>query len=198
MKLRVLALTGMPASGKGAIAEHLKRLGYPVVAMGDVVRYHYMREVGGELHPDKVGEYAGRMREVYGPDVWARRTLEYLRERYPGGGVVVIDGIRSLAEVELFRRELGGDFLLVAVEAPEEVRFKRALERGRGDDIRTMEEFRRRDLRELSWGLGEVIGAADLRLDNSGHLDRALKDLFSSESVKKLLEVKVSEAFHRS
>lgn len=197
MRLKVLALTGMPASGKGAVAEHLKGLGFPVISMGDVVRSYYLKEVGGELHPDRVGEYAGKMREVHGPEIWARRTIEYLKENYPGGGVIVIDGIRSLHEVEFFRRKLGGDFLLVAIEAPEEVRFQRALSRGRGDDIRSLEEFRRRDLRELSWGLGDVIRAADLKLDNSGDLEKTLRSLFSSELIRRFLEVSGSETVHR-
>ncbi|MCD6383624.1 MAG: AAA family ATPase [Thermoplasmata archaeon] len=187
MRTKVLAFTGLPASGKGAVAQYLERLGYPVISMGDVVREYYRREVGGAMDPDSVGEYAGRMRKAHGEDIWARRTLEYIKDRFPTGGVIVIDGIRSPKEVERFKSDLGGDFLLVAVEAPLEVRFERAVQRGRVDEVRTIEELRRRDERETSWGLKEAIEMADVHLDNSGSLQDTMDSFLSNPLVKKFL-----------
>jgi len=45
------------------------------------------------------------------------------------------------------------------------------LRRKRSDDAVTIEAVRARDLRELSWGLGDVIATADVMLVNESSLD---------------------------
>jgi dephospho-CoA kinase len=85
-----------------------------------------------------------------------------------GAKLVVIDGIRSLEELQVFKDALGNDFVLVHIHLPEEQRMARVLERGREDDTVTEEAFRARDERELSWGLAEVLEEADVIISNTG------------------------------
>jgi len=40
------------------------------------------------------------------------------------------------------------------------------------DDAVTIEAVRARDLRELSWGLGDVVATADIMLVNESSLDQ--------------------------
>jgi dephospho-CoA kinase len=60
----------------------------------------------------------------------------------------VVDSIRNPAEVDVLRRIPG--FLLLGVDAPMEVRFARAVARGRSGDGPTLEEFRAKEARENS------------------------------------------------
>jgi len=71
-----------------------------------------------------------------------------------------VDGIRSLAEVEEFRRHFP-KFALIAVHSSPEARFKRLYHRQRSDDSASWEVFHERDMRELSVGLGEAIAMAE-------------------------------------
>src|SRR2546426_9310778 len=67
----------------------------------------------------------------------------------------------------LFRSAL----VVVAVHASPRTRHERMLRRKRLDDALTIEAVRARDLRELSWGLGDVIATADVMLVNEASLD---------------------------
>src|SRR5208282_5532682 len=71
----------------------------------------------------------------------------------------VVDGIRSMAEVELFRKT--GDVRLLAIWASPGRRFLLLKARGRTDDPQNIESFRLRDERELSIGIGTAIALAD-------------------------------------
>ena len=81
-----------------------------------------------------------------------------------GSDRVVVDGIRSLSEVDAFRKKAA--VTLVAVHASQERRFALLQERGRNDDPISMEMFLRRDARELEVGIGNAIALADEVVSN--------------------------------
>jgi dephospho-CoA kinase len=113
----------------------------------------------------EVGRVADEMRKTHGPDIWARRTIKKVD---PDAKLVVIDGLRSMAELDVFKAALGLDFILVHIICPSDIRLQRVKARGRKDDTATEEAFRARDERELSWGLGEVLKEADVVISNTG------------------------------
>ena len=96
----------------------------------------------------------------------AQKMIEKIERSPCMGNLFIVDGVRSLEEVEEFRKHY--DTIVVAVHASPKTRFKRLLRRGRSDDPKTWEEFLERDLRELGWGLGSVIATADYMLVNEG------------------------------
>lgn len=145
-----------------------KGRGYPVVRMGDLIWEEVARQ-GLERTPENVGAVANGMRESEGKDVWALRTVERIRST--PGAVVMIDGIRSNHEVDVFRRELAEDFLLVAIHTDPDERHDRLTARGRDDDASSAAGHRERDDRELNWGIARTIALADEMLVNDGALD---------------------------
>lgn len=160
-----VAFTGMPGAGKSLAVETARERDLPVVRMGDAI----LEEVESrdlELNEDNVGKIASRMRDREGPGVWARRTLAMIDELGTDAEPVVIDGVRTLDEVRVFREALGDDFTLVAIHASPDTRRERLLERGREDDVADESEFRARDERELGWGIGQVVALADVMLVN--------------------------------
>ncbi len=139
-------------------------IGLPVIRMGDVVREEAARR--GIVPTDEgIGGMAHREREVHGPDVWARRTLELMSAER-----MVIDGVRSLEEVAFFRQTFGDGLTILAVLASPKTRYMRISKRSRDDDILTEKELSVRDERELRWGLGNVIALADHVIVNEGSL----------------------------
>lgn len=163
--LNVICVTGMPAAGKEEFQKVAAQEGYVIVRMGDVVREEARRR-GLAITDAAVGGMAHSERERHGPTIWAERTVPHVRSER-----VCIDGLRSLAELGVFRKAFGSGLVVFAVEASPETRWARVQLRRRSDDATTWEEFQRRDARERGWGLEEVIAAADVRIVNEGTLD---------------------------
>ncbi len=167
--MRVIAFVGLPLSGKTTASKVAEDMGIPVVCMGDVVREEAKRR-NLPLTDDVLGKIASELREREGMDAIAKRCIPLIRERGRDVGVVVVDGVRGIAEVEAFKRAFD-DFILIAIESPLELRFQRALKRKRSDDVKTIEELKERDERELSWNLGKALEIADFTIENTGSLE---------------------------
>ncbi len=163
--MRVVCVTGMPGCGKEEVLAVAKDLGFSIVRMGDVVREEAQRR-GLPIIDAAVGGMAQAEREAHGFGVWAERTLLRIH-----GERVVVDGLRGRAELEVFRKAFGDALMVVAVHASPKTRHERMLRRKRLDDALTIEAVQARDLRELSWGLGDVIATADIMLVNEASLD---------------------------
>ena len=163
--VRVVCLTGMPGCGKEEALAVAQTLGFSVVRMGDVVREEALRR-GLPITDATVGGMANAERQVHGMGIWAERTLPRIQ-----GERVLVDGLRGRAELEVFREAFGADLSVVAVHASPKTRHERMLRRRRTDDAGSVEAFHARDLRELSWGLGDVIATADVMLVNEGTLE---------------------------
>lgn len=162
---QALCVTGMPGCGKEEFLQIAAKAGHEVIRMGDLIRKEAARR-GLPAGDDAVGGMADEERRKHGPDIWARRTLEHLREEG-----IVIDGLRSLNELAVFREAFEDRLRVVAVFASPETRARRIVRRGRPDDVVTKEDLRVRDEREMRWGLGNVIAMADFMIINEGSLD---------------------------
>ncbi len=169
--MHVIGITGMPGSGKSEAMSVARQRGYPVVRMGDLI-WEEVERRGLPRDSHHVGQVASQMRADEGRDIWSRRTVERVREVASGSEVVLIDGIRNLEEVETFRRELGNEFLLVAIHTDQSHRFDRMLKRGRADDSMDSTGLDARDQRELGWGIARTIALADEMIVNDGSLQQ--------------------------
>lgn len=161
----VVAVAGMPGSGKEELVRIAEELGFSVVRMGDVVREEAVRR-GLPMEDKAVGGMAHQERVEHGFGIWAERTLPRLK-----GTRVLIDGLRGRAELDVFRRAFGEQLVVLAVHASPAVRHARMAERHRDDDAVSRAALRARDERELGWGLGEVIATADRLIVNEGSRD---------------------------
>ena len=172
--MKIIAFVGMPASGKSEAARIASRMGIPVINMGDVIRKEVLRR-GIEPTDSNTGMVATDLRKCEGMDSVARRCISQIREA--ASGLVVVDGVRGIAEVECFRQEFGIGFILISIYTPFEVRFSRIQKRGRSDDMDSIDGLRRRDERELSWGMGEAIEASSIEIENNFSLETFRKDV---------------------
>ena len=158
----MLLITGMPGAGKEEVIQALIPMGYEVLRMGDVVR-GMAKEKG--IEPDRIGRFADSQRKEHGPYIWAERIAERIKDPER----TVIDGVRSLEEVEIFGKK--GRVTIIAVHASPGTRYERLKKRNRGDESDSIEKMTERDMRELSGGLGNVIAMADVMIVNEGSLE---------------------------
>jgi dephospho-CoA kinase len=164
--LKILGIVGMPGSGKSVAANVGKTLGFSIIVMGNAVREEAARR-GLKLTPESLGRVMIEMREEEGAAVVAKRSIAKLA----GGsdGRIIIEGVRSLAEVEEFRKHFP-TFELLSIHASPKTRFRRIFKRGRSDDSMDRHAFAVRDGRELMVGLGSAIAMADHVINSEGTL----------------------------
>ena len=172
----------MPGAGKSLVTKIAERMGYSVVTMGDVIREEAKKR-GLRLTPENLGTTMLKLREEEGSAAVARRCVSKIESAK--SSIVIIDGLRSLNEVEEFKRHFE-KFVLIAVYASSETRFRRLFRRRRSDDPHGWATFNERDMRELSVGLGNAIVLADYLIINEGA---------RTETERKILDVlrKVAE-----
>jgi len=175
--MKIIAFTGMPASGKTEAVQLVKNKGIPVIRMGDLI-WEETRQQGKPLDDKNVGDVASNMRKKYGMDIWAKRTVEKIHSMKKSSHLI-IDGVRNMEEIEYFKKELGLDFFVVAIDALDDLRRKRAITRGRTDDSKNLEDLEERDKREIHWGLQKVIADADIIIPNNGSLVQFKKQVLT-------------------
>jgi dephospho-CoA kinase len=167
--MKLIAITGMPGSGKGEVQKIIReRTKAPVVMMSHAVEED-MRAKGITDINSNIREYATELRKKHGKGVVAELCFPMIDKLE--SDVVIIDGIRAPEEVKAFKRKYGDDFILLSVHASPETRFERLKARGKSWDMQSIDEFRDRDNKELSWGLGEAIAIADQSVANEGTVD---------------------------
>lgn len=163
----VIGLGGMPGSGKSLVVETAKELGYDIVAMGDVVR-EQTRLRGLEPTPQNIGAVMLALRAESGNYVIAQKCIPKIEEQ--ASRRVLIDGLRSLHEADIFKEHFER-FTLVSVHAPPQIRFERLKLRGRSDDPTSYGVFAERDSRELGVGVGNVIAMSEKILVNDNSIE---------------------------
>ncbi|MFP3951361.1 MAG: AAA family ATPase [Candidatus Bathyarchaeia archaeon] len=168
----VILITGMPGSGKTTASNLMKEKGYQTITMGDVIR-GIADARGIEPTQTNLGELAEEIRKKRGDAAVAEECFKLIEKAHSER--IAIDGIRSLDEVEAFRRVFRAR--LVAVHSRPKIRFNRLRNRGRGDDPDTWRKFTERDRRELEFGIGSAIALADHMLVNEDGI-KSLREKF--------------------
>jgi dephospho-CoA kinase len=151
----------MPGSGKSTIVSALKARGLESLNLGDGVRDEAKKR---NLEP--TGENLGRimleLRDKNGPGAVAILLTEKIKNSQ--SEVIIIDGVRSTAEIEVLKNV--GSVKLLSIEASADTRYKFLGARGRSDDPETREKFEERDKREIGVGIGKSIEIADETISN--------------------------------
>jgi dephospho-CoA kinase len=166
----------MPGSGKSTVAESLKKKGFDVLAMGDLVRDEVKRK-NIELNDMNLGNLMLNLRKQFGPGAIAHLILNEIQKREKRGDAphkIVIDGVRSVPEVELLQTI--GRVRMLAIHASANIRLEHLRKRARGDAPFDEYEFDSRDKRELGVGLSEAIAMSDEILSNNDLTIEELKE----------------------
>lgn len=164
----ILGLTGPNAAGKGEAAAWFVDRGFTYHSLSDIVREE-ARASGLDTSRESLIVTGQRLRREGGPGILAARMLPRLTPP------CLVDSIRSPFEVEVLRGAPG--FVLLGVDAPVEVRWQRALARGREGDQPDLAAFIAREERENSDNpeaqqLRRTLALADCVLSNDGSLEQ--------------------------
>jgi dephospho-CoA kinase len=162
----MICLTGMPGAGKSTVAEAIKDEGFVLITMGDCVRMEANRK-NLQLTDKNLGTLMLDLRNMYGQGAIAQLVINQINEKYydPQYDKFIIDGIRSIHEVELLKTI--GTVKILAIHGSIFTRFLHLKNRSRSDAPSTLEDCRVRDKRELSVGVSEAIAFADEMISNN-------------------------------
>lgn len=167
----IICLTGMPGAGKTTIAEGLKSKGFDKVTMGDAVRAEATRR---KIEPTgtNLGKLMIDLREKNGSGAVAELIVGDIKNSK--SDVVLVDGVRSLAEVDILKKN--GTVKILAIHASGDTRYKFLTERGRSDAPSDRDDFTKRDSREIGVGMSESIALADETISNNNMTIEELVD----------------------
>lgn len=164
-KMIVIGVSGMPGSGKGVISRLAHSRNFQIIRMGDVIRQE------AKKRNSDVGETAVTLRQEFGEYVVAKICVDYIKSDYSQSEdenkKYLIEGIRSPYEVEIFKEHFP-QFTLISIFSNPKTRFRRISRRRRSDDTSEFLDFRKRDERELGFGIGDVIATSDYLIVNEG------------------------------
>jgi dephospho-CoA kinase len=173
--MKVIGVVGLPASGKGEFSKIAGGMGIPVIVMGDMIR-NAVKAAGLEPNDTNFGATANRLRAERGMDAIAQLCVPEIQLR--SEPLILVDGIRGDTEVALFRKKFPG-FTLISIDSSFDNRLTRIAARARSDDFTSADALRNRDERELSWGLGNALKAADIHIRNEGTLEEFSREVQS-------------------
>jgi len=164
----IIGITGNNGSGKDTFANYLVfNKGFVHISLSDFIREETAQR-GMELARHNLHDVGNQMREKSGPGILAQLALD----RMDKGKNYVVTSIRNPNEIR--ELEKAGNFVLVAVDAPAEVRFARIIERNRKNEkeIISFEAFKKFEAEELesqlssSQQIKECIEMANFNVGN--------------------------------
>ena len=164
----IIGITGPMGSGKSTVMEPLKKIGYQIITLSDMIREECDRR-GVPQERENMMDIGQSLRQEFGAGILAERALQKIEKNEIEKGIV--DGIRNPAEVEALRYY--PNFILIANTAPEDVIIERILSRKRTDDTLDAEVIRKKLRREMGEGepldgqqVGKCMEMADYIFEN--------------------------------
>jgi len=169
---KMVSVVGMAGSGKSEVASVFEGDGFVRVRFGDITDEEVARR-GWELNEENERRVRELLRKEHGMAAYAKLNLpriDCLLKRTD----VVVDGLYSWAEYSLFRKYYGERFVVVAVYASPETRYRRLVERVvRG---LTRDEAASRDVAEIEkLDKGGPIAMADFILVNESSIEKLIR-----------------------
>ena len=134
--MRVMGISGMPGSGKSLVSDIAIEKGAKIVSMGDIIR-----EEARKIN-ESTKVTARKLREEQGDYIVAELTIAKVKKLLQNNDcpLIIIEGIRSLYEVNLFKDNFE-DFFILSIFANPTLRFDRLKQRKRSDDQIIMKNF---------------------------------------------------------
>ena len=173
LKSIVFGLTGKNASGKGTVAEILKKKNFTYHSLSDSLRDE-LKTLKKEETRDNLIDIGNKLREKGGPGVLADKLIPKLNSENNH----IVDSIRNPLEVISLRKEtLLRRFFLISVDADSRLSYDRLCSRGRTGDTDSWEKFVEQEKKEENnddpnkQQLSRTMEMADYNIDNSGTLD---------------------------
>lgn len=164
----ILAIVGLPGSGKSEAANYFAAKKLPVVSFGKIVN-DYITRHNLEHTEANHKNYRESLRKQYGIEALAVLNEKEIEEALRQSLIIIIDGLRSWEEYLYLKKKFDKiEIFILSLYADKEMRYKRL--RMRKNRNKLLGE--KRDINELiGTNMGPTIAYADFLIDNNGSLE---------------------------
>jgi len=177
----IIGISGTFGSGKDLVARYLEsEKGFQHFSLADILR-EIAVEDGVNVDRESVRILANKLNQEEGGDFLAKRALKRKNKEN-----LVISAVRRPEEIDLLKKQ--DSFILIFVDAPIEIRFKRLVSRSRDiEGQMTLDELKSKENLESSGKSSQRVDLckkkANYIIDNSGtkedlqnKIDKILKE----------------------
>ncbi len=171
---RIIAIVGMPGSGKSVAADFFRSHNIPVLRLGDQTDIG-LKELGLERNEKNERQYREELRRSLGMAAMAIKIEPRIKEAQKQNPMIVLDGLYSWEEY-LYLLEKFPYLTLLCIYAPPPIRYERLKTRV----VRplTLEEAKSRDRSEIeNLQKGGPIAVADYLIKNETTQEAFQKEL---------------------
>jgi len=173
----IVAIVGMPGSGKSEAVKYAEELGFFRIYFGQIT-LDALKHAGLEINEKNERYIREKIRKEHGMGAYAKLSLPKITQALAENKPVVIDGVYSLEEYLILKKEFGDFFYTIAIYASPKTRFARLS--ARKERPLTKEEFEERDLAELqNLNKGGPIALADYTILNEGTREELKRNVTS-------------------
>ena len=165
---KILAIVGMPGSGKSEAADHFRKLGLPVISFSEIVK----KTIESKKLPDTLEVHHNarqELRDKYGYEAMALLSHKKITEALKKHKLIVLEGMRSWEEYEYIKKHFPkAKVYILALYVDKQKRYERIKNRAFRSNLRGEE----RDLDEmLQTHMGPTIAYADYLIKNNFSLE---------------------------
>ena len=176
MKPTVIGLIGTIGSGKDEVAKYIvDKHGFQQITMGDLIREETSKR-GLELNRENLQATSADVTDKQGMKYWGDMVV--LKVKKSGWQKVLINGVRRVPELEVYKKGFGKKFNLILVDADPKIRFDRLKGRKRTGDPKSLEEFKKQERGEIKlYGtFDECVKLADFTVKNESTFEELYKN----------------------
>lgn len=192
---KLVCITGLTGSGKSVASDYFVKKGFNFLRFGQIT-LDEIKRLG--LEPNEQNERPIRegLRKKYGMAAFAILNLPKLKKLLKQGDTLG-DGLYSLEEYKVLKKEFGKNFVVIAVYAPPMTRYDRLTSRKlhkHDTNFRnrpaTLKDAQSRDYSELeNLNKGGTIALADYTILNTKdikYFNKQLKEVYEEITTKKI------------
>ena len=188
---KIVAITGLPGSGKSVASDYFSSRGYNFVRLGQITLDEIISK-GLEVNEKNEKAIRERIRKDHGMAAFAILNTPKINKLLEKGNVI-LDGLYSFAEYDYFKKKYSNKITVIAVYAPPKLRYKRISTRVMPKDDKDLRhrpfsvtEAKNRDYAQLTnLDMGATIAMADYTILNTRGLkfiDKQLNDIYQEIS----------------
>jgi dephospho-CoA kinase len=175
MEKKLIALLGMPGSGKTEVIEYLQETrGWPKVYFGQITMDE-IRERGLPFNNENERIVREDLRLLHGKEYYAKKIIEKI-DAMQDSQVVLVESLYSWTEYRVLKERYGSALHTIAVIASPEVRYQRLSVRPKRP--LTKEEAYKRDIAQIELlEQGGPIALADAYVPNEKDRDSLHREI---------------------
>lgn len=122
--VKIIAIVGMPGSGKSVVASYLKNNGFPIIRFGEII-ISEVEKRGLPITPQNEQIVREEIRQKHGMGICAELSLPLIQSKLLSHELIAIDGLYSFSEYKILKKEFHDELLVLAIFTPKALRYKR-------------------------------------------------------------------------